>query len=438
MSDIFRRRVAVLEFPFLAGAGLAGFLLTQAIGIVRNPGMVPEPGLNKALIMCTLCAVATYLGWRQRIPRAWIARPPAAAPPRAVYSLGLLLLAVGLWGFSKLTALSGGVAQHFSVPDGDGLTWTGLPVVYSFFAQYMTAGLALCTLTAFLLKNNWRLLPPAVVVVINLAAIVFSGRRSVLVGLLVFLGCAAYFGKRWLPPRALLLCAVPLLALAMFVAPEYRKHSQIGGDRDRIGDISLSGTTRYVLDGSPSEFWALCYNVAIIDQNSTYQYGAGFYNRFISYFVPKLLVGADRKAALFISVGPPPDAGNAYGWEMPTGMVATGPGTAFAEFGFFGCLCFYALARFMRYLWTRAATARDLFAQAGYTLAITAAVASLTNDMYGIYGFLFTFWLPLLVLQKLDVLRAGRRLIPAGRPGAATRLQNRPPLVQSTNPTRQS
>jgi hypothetical protein len=188
----------------------------------------------------------------------------------------------------------------------------------------------------------------------------------------------------------------------MFVAPEYRSHSEIGADHERIKDIDVRQTLANVFDGAPGEFWSLCHLVQITDETGLYQYGAGLYNAFVADFVPKLLVGEDRKQALYISVTNAEHVPNAYGWEMPYGMVSTGAGTAYREFWFFGCLYFYFLARFMRYLWTRAESGGDLLAKAAYMLAATPAIASVTNDMCGIYGPIFTFWLPLVLLERLS------------------------------------
>jgi hypothetical protein len=400
ISTAFRTRAGVLHFPFLAGAGLLGFLVPQAVGLVRSPEMAPAAGVDKALLMCTLCALAIHLGWRGPVPHRWslAARNDS---PRGAYAVGLLLLAVGLTGFYKLTSLSGGIAAHYSTQGSYSLRWSGLPVVYSFLADYMVAGLALCSLAAFELKSYPRLVPPAVAVAIQLATIVFLGRRSVAVNLLVCFGCTAWFAKRWLPPRWLWIAATPLAAIAMFLAPEYRVHSEIGADNERIKDIDVRQTMTNVFDGARAEFWSLCHLVQITDDTALYQYGAGLYNTFIAYFVPKLLVGKDGKHALFIPVANAEHVPNDYGWDMPYGMVSTGPGTAYREFWFFGCLYFYFLARFMRYLWTRAETAGDLLAKAAYMLSATPAIASVTNDMCAIYGPVFTFWLPLVVLAKI-------------------------------------
>jgi hypothetical protein len=313
-----------------------------------------------------------------------------------MYWIGIGLLAVGMWGYLKLSSLAGGLVEAYSVEGGSQLVWRGLPIFYLFFINYLLPGMALCTLTALLLRAPARLVPPGVALAIQLATVVFWGRRSVLFNLLAFLGCVLYFGKRWLPSKAVLLTLAALAMASVFVLPVYRAHSAIGADRDRLRDLSVRGTVERAFSGNQGEFWTAVHVIQIADRQGIYQYGAGLYNDFIWLFVPRMIVGDEGKEALYIKLPDPMTAPNEYGFERPTGTVLTGPASAFREFGYFGCLLFYVLARLMRYLWVRA-EAGDLLAQTVYPFAVMGAVASLTNDVLAIYGPVFMFWIPLAI-----------------------------------------
>jgi len=417
VSDAFRHRAGVLGLPFLAGVGMLGFLVPQAIGVARSPGMVPEAGLNKALVMCTLCTLALYWGWQKPARPAWFQARKQRYSPGALYVLGLVLLGTGLVGFFKLASLSGGIAAHFSTSGSYTLTWSGLPVMYYFFSIYLSPGLLICSLIALRMKRPLGLIPAAMAAAIQLATIVFLGRRSNTVDFLVSIGCILYFARGWAPPRSLVLAAAPLIAIAMFLAPEYRSHSEIGGDQEKLRQIDIGSTLDGVLKGTQAEFWSLCYIVQITDENRLYQYGAGFYNTFIAYFVPKLVFGEEAKANLFIPLPSVDHIANSEGWEMPYGGVSTGPGTAYKEFWFLGAACFYFLGRFMKYLWTRATNSTDVVSQAMYAMALTCSVACLTNDMYAIYVPVFMFWVPVLWLTRARLFRSGgyKRATAAGR-----------------------
>jgi len=270
-----------------------------------------------------------------------------------------------------------------------------MPVVYDFFAQYLTPGLVLCGLSGLLLGGRLRLLPPAAALAVQLAGIVFLGRRALLVSVVASVGCLLYFGRGWTPRRRLVLCAAPVLALAVFLAPEYRKHSQIGGDIERLRDLDVPGLIGAEADGGQHEFWAMANYIHATASDGLYEYGAGAYNTFVLLFVPKLIVGEAGKAAMMI-----PTRETAGGWQMPYGMVPTGAGSAYHQFWFFGCLWFYAVSRLMRYLWLRASASGDLMAQAAYMFLLTPAVACVVNDMYAIYVPVFMFWIPLVVLTS--------------------------------------
>jgi hypothetical protein len=245
-----------------------------------------------------------------------------------------------------------------------------------------------------------------------------------------------FFSRRITPPRAVIVVSAPALILAMFLVPEYRKHSQIGGEREKIREISVPATTRSVLSGIPSEFWAMTYLVDITDKEKLFQFGLGFYNRFIADFVPKLIVGEETKQSLFVRLPTAEPGVNEYGWKMPYGMVPTGPASVFQQFWYFGCLCFYFLARAMRYFWTRAVCGGDLWAQAVYAFSVAHVVAAVVNDMYAIYLPLFMFILPVgaalwllrpphprgLAPARLPRMHAGRRSVYA--PNAARPAQS--------------
>jgi hypothetical protein len=395
LMPVLRSRAAVLQFPFAAGCGLLGFLFPQALGLVRNGSVAPAGAMTKALVMCILTALAVYAGWYDRPPARWSEPARRRYPVGRLYWIGAAALGVGAAGFLKLTALNGGVVAHYSVPSGAAVEWRGLPVAYDFLAQYFVPGLALCGSAGLLLGGRLRLLLPSLVLAVQVARVVFLGRRAVLVSVLVSVACILFFGKRWLPSRRLVLCAAPLVALAMFLAPEYRKHSQIGGDIERLGEMDTRTLLGSLADGGPHEFWAMANYMQATAEDGVYECGAGVYNTFVLLFVPKLIVGEAGKAALLIPVNQA-----AGGWQMPYGMVPTGPGSAFRQFWFLGGLWFYGLGRLMRYLWLRATAGGDLFAQAAYTFLLTPAIASVVNDMYAIYPPVFMFWIPLTVLTS--------------------------------------
>lgn len=409
IADGLRRKAGMYQFSFLAGCGLFGFLFLQAVGVVESPGMAPESGMAKALVMSILCALTVYFGWNAPLKdqRKVCSRP--ALPLKWMYWCGLACIAVGLIGFVKLSELSGGVVAHYSIHGNYALEWQGLPVVYEFFVLYFYLGLVLVLLIALRLRS-WLLLVPATVPLLAiLANIIFLGRRTDFAWLVVTIGCLLYFTRKVTPPRALVIALLPLAVAAMFIAPAYRANSEIGANSSKIEQISLSEALSRVVSGTRAEFWTMAYLTEITDTQGLYQGGVGFYNAFVSIYVPKLIVGKKLKAELYENLPTAITAPNKYGWVIPYGMVPTGPYSVFEQFWYFGAVCFYFLARWLKRHWVRA-IAGDIWSQVVYSVTVIFAVTAIVNDIYSIYVPVFMFILPMTVFTRLRaVLRQTAR-----------------------------
>jgi hypothetical protein len=392
IGEALRPRYGLLQYPFLAACGFLGFLVPQAIGVIRAES-ASEAAISKSLLMCILCVIALHVGWNSRVPQAWL-RPPAPLPPAALYWVGVSLLAVGLAAYLQIAAMSGGIASHYSVGGHYSLKWSGMPVVYSFFVQLLEPGFALAALCALRLKSKYRLVPPALAGFIFLASVVFLGRRTMLIWLCLALLSIGYFGGRLVAPRWVAVAVVPALALAIVIAPYYRRYSQIGADTGQIAALSPAASVNTVLNGAEAEFWTMAHIIEITARERLYDYGLGFYNAFVHIYVPKLLVGEEGKQALLLDA-PSSTAYDSYEWRIPYGMVPGGPATAFAQFWYAGCVVYYFIARWMRYLWVRAAETDDILYQALYAASAVYGVTAALTDIYAIYMPFFQYFVPL-------------------------------------------
>lgn len=399
IADGIRRRAGVIEFPFLVGCSVLGFLFPQAIGTVRNADAVPEAGLIKSLIMCVLCLAAVYWGWHAPVPAKWLRARKRSYSAARVYWFGMALLAVGVIAFLRLASLTGGIVDFFSVHGNYTLDWRGRPVAYAFFMQFLTPGLALAFLSALRLGSFWRLALPCPALAIQLAFVLFLGRRGVLIDLCVLALGTAFFATGWLPRAAPLLVALPLFALSIFLAPYYRTYSLVGADRERLREIPVNQTVQDTLAGQHAEFWTMTYIVHVTDLTRSYELGRGLYNSFVQFFVPKLIVGESVKDSLYWGEPQTEYYDNPLGWVVPYGMVPSGPGSAYRQFWFLGALWFYLIARGMRYVFVSAVASRDLFAQTAYIVLLLPSISAVVNDMFAVYG-VFVFGPALLAIRK--------------------------------------
>ena len=399
IADGLERRAGVLEFSFLAGCGLFGFLFTQAVGVVRNPGMAPESGVCKALVMSTLCAWAVYLGWKAPARARAAPGSKSSLSLNWLYVCGIICIGLGLYGSMKLTILTGGVPGLNMVEGRRPLEWQGLPVVYGFFATYGELGMVLVALAALRRRSWFMAIPAAIPVLLLLGAIILSGRRTFLVLLALTLGCVLYFARKIAMPRPVALGVLPLVMVAMFVAGEYRR-STLSGEWGNVKRISASKAVHEVLSGSAPEFVNMAYMMEIADTQGLFQGGVGFYNSFVQYFVPKLIVGEETKANLYVDVPTARDAQNRFGWVYTYGLVPTGPYSVFEQFWYFGALCYFFLAKWLRGHWIRA-VAGDRWSQLVYSVVVTFGITAIVNDIFSIYMPLFMFVLPLAALGEL-------------------------------------
>jgi hypothetical protein len=171
---------------------------------------------------------------------------------------------------------------------------------------------------------------------------------------------------------------------------------------------------REVFEGSDAEFSNAVYLVQVTEEQGIFQYGIGFYNTFVRYFVPTAIVGEEGKERLLVHVADAghvgPEAGvvvNRYGWAILPYIVPTGPASAFQQFWYFGAVCFYVLARCLKGHWVRAFRG-DLWSQAVYTLSAPYAVSAVVNDVYAIYHPVVMFVVPgLLAMRSWAVFRQG-------------------------------
>ena len=400
VATALRRQGGFVQFSFLGGLVFLGQLFLQAIGVVRSADSVPHGGLVRALLMCTLCALAMHLGWEKRAVRG--ASIAVLVFPR-VFAAGMVFIVVGMTGFLLLTRLSGGIAAHFSTAGHYALDWRGYPVAYVFFMAYLAPGIFLALTAAMRERSLPKYLAVAAPLAVQAAFIVLLGRRAVLFETVIVILAALWFGRRYEPARGLILAGAALGAVAMYAAPYYRAHSQIGGSIDKLREIDVGKAVTDPVNGLQEEFYNAAWVMDIVGANHAYQYGAGIYNYLIASFVPKLITGEGFKERLLLDLPGKDLETNDYSWHIRYGANMSGPASAYVQFWFFGCLWFYALARFMKRLYDRAVLG-DLCSQCLYVGCLVHAMQSIGNYMYMVLNPLVMIGPVLWVLVELLTL----------------------------------
>jgi len=284
-------------------------------------------------------------------------------------------------GFFLLTGLSGGITAHFSTGGHYALDWHGLPVAYVFFVAYLPPGIFLALSSAIRLRSPIRFLVTAIPLSVDLAFILILGRRAVLFETALVILAALWFTKGWAPPRALMLAGAIAGTVAIYAAPYYLAYSLLGADNGKLRDFDAGQTMSNTLNGIHEEFYNAAWMTEIVTRNDAYQRGAGIYNYLVASFVPKLIAGEQFKERLFLTSPKWDVETNDYNWHIAYGANFSGPAAAYMQFWFFGCVWFYAIARFMKRLYVRAVMG-DLFAQCLYVGCLAGAMQSIGNYMY--------------------------------------------------------
>ncbi len=394
------------QLPTITGAVWLLYIGPMAIGIYNNQdwipdGVVQDGGIEMALFMSFLCCLATMVGY------LYTSRPSVNKvieiteySDERIFFCGVIFLLLGYWAFLQLAALSGGIFAYFSVEGAYQLEWVGMPVLYHFFSQLVYPGLVLCIFAYLSRPGLLRLWIILFGLMMPFANIILRGRRGELAIMMVILGFCVFFKKRWVPSRPLVITALCFGAFAVLAAPVYRSHSQLGGDSSEIWNISPEKLLTNMLKGEEyTEFHYAVIQLPATFQENEYNYGRGFYNRFVRQWVPKLLVGEETKAALF---WPGPNFNlhtvEYYGWLPRKGWIATAVVDAFQEFSFYGAFMFLFFAMAYRRLWEQA-IAGDTGIQIFYVALAPSAMFAIVSGLTAFFAqllYLFLFLLPVL------------------------------------------
>ncbi|HVN31496.1 MAG TPA: hypothetical protein VMT45_05880 [Thermoanaerobaculaceae bacterium] len=406
------RRERILQYPTLAGATWLLYMAPQALGILRNPQSVPamaleDGGLEMALGMCVLCALAGWLGYMH----PWRSKP--AGPAKAgqysrnrILHAGLALLGVGMLAFYKLASLSGGWVAFFSTEGSYALEWRGLPVAYVFFAGALFPALFLLLVSALAGRNTVGWIGAVAGALPLLASAVFLGRRTQTVFMIMIVLLAVLFVRGWAPPRPAAIVVMLVTAVAVVAAGEYRKYSPIGGDWGEVRHLDPQVMVQSIVSGEGySEFQFALVQISATNRFKEFGLGRGFYNTLVANWIPRLLVGDAVKESFFIEG---PDYGQqtyaAYQWSPGYGSNPTGINNAFCEFWFFGALLYFGLGKGFRYLWDRAFITRDFAAMLFYACLSPLAMTTILGNLSGVPSdllYVSLFVVPAIVFARL-------------------------------------
>ena len=319
-----------------------------------------------------------------------VPNPPSFGPSFARLFWGnFLLYALGFWGAWKLATLAGGFVEQFTGGGHYSLEWRGAPVKYSFFSQLIFPSLCFCVLAALYRKSMVRWAAVALMAIYPLATVVFLGRRAMAAFLGLSLLLSLWFARKIALPRWLFASLLVLVGIAVLVGDQYRTSAQFSLSKEVLKETRIKSAVGETVKGEkPSEFDFLVVGSAAIQRELRFGFGTGFYNSTAAQVIPSQWVGQNVKESLYWKLVPDDITEKAFGWTVPYGSNPTGPLNAFSDFWLFGCVLYYGMARFFRWLWHRAASGGDLSCQYWYILLAGTIPMSIYGSLFVIPGYI--------------------------------------------------
>lgn len=393
------RRDRTFQFPFLAAAGFAGYLLPQIIGLTQEP-YLPHGALAKTLFMAILCLAAAYWGYASNRRAARLFGNWQFDHRKLVVGSAILSL-LGAFFFYKVSQL----AAEVSLATGG--QWTGVITIYVFFSQLLTFGFVLALILH--LKRPSR--PTLVIMLFGLAfyleRIVVHGRRTFMIELFLFVVMALWFNRRWAPPRWTVISGIILGMLVVNSIGDYRS-AMLEGDRttwtgagvSEILEIDYWGNLKRSFTQGGFDMTNALYRIEAVDRELAFDYGTSLYNAAVTLFVPAQIIGADLKQNLIFDIGT--QGFGTTGHTPHAGTTLTGLSDAFASFWYFGAMKFFLIGLiFSR--WFKAATQGHVAAQLIAVLVAYQALIAFpfsTNYFFLKFVTLAAFILPVLLYAR--------------------------------------
>jgi len=357
----------IYEFPFLAGATFFGFILPQAVGLLRDRDL-PGGALQKTFVMAILCAAMCYVGyvWRKNPLRSF----QWSFEQRRLLQVSAVLSAVGAWFFQEISHLPEeltGVTQ-----------WSGVPVAYLFFAQILSYGFAIAVLLFFKTNSKWALGIALFDACFYLDRIFIAGRRGVALEFVFIVVLGAWFGRGRALPKWAMISAILGGTLALHSTGYYRGVTldEEGPQWNKVTEIPMVANLRELMANGGNELRNVVYMIEAADETADFDYGLFHWNTLVFNYVPAQVVGEEFKQSLMISLKDV--AADLFGYEANVGTTRTGLVDSFRSFWYLGCLKFLLIGFVMSKLYSGAVTGNTT-AQLYYMLIIVPSLHSITH-----------------------------------------------------------
>lgn len=337
----FKKEEAFIQFPFLFSLVILGFALPQIISLTFKPNL-PEFGLEKAVLMTILCTMALYYGYNKKKIKPF--RQIHTFNLNRLFKGGIVASLIGgyfYWAISRLPQEITNVGQ-----------WTGLPVAYLFFAEFLAVGFTILLYIFLKTKNKKALWFILFDLIFYFDRIIISGRRSEAISLAIIFLVILWFTKQKTIPKPLGLALTIIGFFFVTFISEYRFVMQTGwGYTSLFWNRSLPGLDEFsyliysisnfseTMLYRNAEFINAVYTISTKDITLNFDYGLIHWNGLIHNFFPAQLFGAEVKASFMFTFFE--DKINFYNYTKELSTASPGVIDAFSSFWYFGAIKFF-------------------------------------------------------------------------------------------------
>ncbi len=188
---------------------------------------------------------------------------------------------------------------------------------------------------------------------------------------------AFFFVKRWVPSRVAALSAVLIVAFLIPLFAQLREEFPGAMAISELDSLEWNGPLNRVLSGKILELRNAAAAIDSVSRTGAYGLGTGYWDSIIFRYVPGQLLGFDVKEGLRFDWN-----ANIYsdiGYHPWPGTTATAIADTFVQFGYLGCLFFFAQGYLFKKIWLRAVRSESIIAQLAYISLMTPAMIGVTH-----------------------------------------------------------
>lgn len=362
----------VYQYPFYMAAIFISFILPQGFALLDNPGAARPEAIERVLLMACLCAAMCWAGYQMKPNAEFVEKISIPIDEHKLFRMGVVMTIFcyslrGVLGSAiRATGLTGGA-------------WSGPITIIAFFYSIINIAFAI-TLIHAIKYPNFRNILVAIISSYPLMELAFGGgRRSILIALILTIGLAFFYVRRYLPPRLLSLSAIGASAYLLPLIGQDRGEFWSKFFTLQFDQISWTKSFDATLAGTTLELRNAAIMMDASQHTGQYGFGTGYWDYFVFRFIPGQLLGRDFKSALQFNLVDR-NVLESFDYSVPTGTTPTGIGDSFIEFSFFGCFFYFFQAFLFKHIWAAAIEKKNLVNQVLYVGLLSNVSLNITHS----------------------------------------------------------